>query len=157
MSEHNHEGGLDENIRMDILKVNQKVFNQYPVGSQERLVCVRNKKLMELEAMTAAINNMPAESVSMVSTMNAHLVIFALLRAGLCSLLLAGVPLYWRWVGNWPGRLAISCLAGSIVMLLVENVTTAWRIFWERKQLLDAYESLRAKFDGLIRDLEQLK
>mgnify|MGYP001226869673 CR=1 FL=1 len=157
MSEHNHEGGLDENIRMDILKVNQKVFNQYPVGSQERLVCVRNKKLMELEAMTAAINNMPAESVSMVSTMNAHLVIFALLRAGLCSLLLAGVPLYWRWVGNWPGRFAISCFAGSIVMLLVANVATAWRIFWERKQLLDAYESLRTKFDGLIRDLEQLK
>lgn len=157
MSEHNHEGGFDENVRMDILKVNQKIFNQYPLGSQERVVCVRNKKLMELDAMTSAMNNMPAESVGLVSTMNAHLVIFALLRAGLCALLLAGVPTLWARLGNDAGKVAVGCLVGFTVMLLAENLVTAWRIHTERRQLLEAYAMLRSKFDALINDLEQLK
>lgn len=157
MSEHNHEGGPDENVRMDILKVNQKIFNQYPLGSQERLVCVRNKKLMELEAMTAAMNGMPPDTVGLVSTMNAHLVIFAVLRAVGCSLLLAAVPWGWHWIANDQGKIALGCLTALLLLLLTENLAMAWRIYTERRQLILAYESLRSKFDSLIRDLEQLK
>lgn len=154
--EHNHEHGPNENVRMDILKVNHKIFSQYPLGSPERLACVRSKKLMELEAMTSAMNAMPADSVNLVSTMNAHLVIFALLRAGLCVGILAAIPYIWNWLGNTPGKMAIGSLTVLMVMLLADNISTAFRIYKERQIMLGAYKSLRMKFDALLDEIDHL-